>query len=176
MAAGVSLTLPQYNYQRPQQPTGLYRLPTTPPTTTTTTTAHPAHHHHRTTPTKTSSQSTSHPRQPTSAPRPTAFITCECLNAEFVVCVYVTSRRHDTLLTVEVLCRQPPPTGPMEGMPYDFQWGVTDQDSGNAFSHVENSDGRTTQGEYRVLMPDGRTQVVTFYDNGDGFNADVTYV
>ncbi|KAG7168181.1 Pro-resilin-like 96, partial [Homarus americanus] len=63
----------------------------------------------------------------------------------------------------------------MEGMPYDFQWGVEDQDSGNAFSHVENSDGSTTQGEYRVLMPDGRTQVVRFFDNGGGFNAEVTY-
>ncbi|XP_069157476.1 pro-resilin-like [Procambarus clarkii] len=62
-----------------------------------------------------------------------------------------------------------------EGMPYDFQWDVQDPDSGNAFSHVENSDGRTTQGEYRVLMPDGRTQVVKFFDNGDGFNAEVTY-
>ncbi|XP_068232143.1 pro-resilin-like [Palaemon carinicauda] len=70
----------------------------------------------------------------------------------------------------------PPPTGQMEGMPYDFTWGVEDQNSGNSFSHVENSDGRTTQGEYRVLLPDGRTQVVTFYDNGDGFNAEVTYI
>ncbi|XP_042875013.1 pro-resilin-like [Penaeus japonicus] len=67
------------------------------------------------------------------------------------------------------------PPAPMEGMPYDFEWGVQDQDSGNAFSHVENSDGQTTQGEYRVLLPDGRTQVVRFYDNGDGFNAEVTY-
>ncbi|XP_066964277.1 uncharacterized protein [Macrobrachium rosenbergii] len=70
----------------------------------------------------------------------------------------------------------PPPPGQMEGMPYDFTWGVEDQGSGNSFSHVENSDGRTTQGEYRVLLPDGRTQVVTFYDNGDGFNAEVTYI
>ncbi|XP_071534101.1 pro-resilin-like [Panulirus ornatus] len=62
-----------------------------------------------------------------------------------------------------------------EGMPYDFQWGVQDDDSGNAYSHVENSDGRTTQGEYRVLLPDGRTQVVKFSDNGGGYNAEVTY-
>ncbi|XP_069983686.1 cuticle protein 18.6 isoform X1 [Penaeus vannamei] len=67
------------------------------------------------------------------------------------------------------------PPAPMEGMPYDFEWGVQDQDSGNAFSHVENSDGQTMQGEYRVLLPDGRTQVVKFFDNGEGFNADVTY-
>ncbi|XP_053638577.1 pro-resilin-like [Cherax quadricarinatus] len=64
---------------------------------------------------------------------------------------------------------------PMEGMPYDFEWGVQDLDSGNTFSHVENSDGSITQGEYRVLMPDGRTQVVKFFDNGGGFNAEVTY-
>ena len=47
----------------------------------------------------------------------------------------------------------------MEGMPYDFNWGVEDEESGNSFSHVENSDGQTTQGEYRVLLPDGRVQV-----------------
>ncbi|KAK8405526.1 hypothetical protein O3P69_001826 [Scylla paramamosain] len=62
-----------------------------------------------------------------------------------------------------------------KGMPYDFQWGVQDEESGNTFSHVENSDGQTTQGEYRVLLPDGRTQVVKFFDNGDGYNAEVTY-
>ncbi|KAK3886347.1 hypothetical protein Pcinc_009503 [Petrolisthes cinctipes] len=73
--------------------------------------------------------------------------------------------------------RPRPPPGPgMEGMPYDFTWGVDDSNSGNSFSHVENSDGQTTQGEYRVLLPDGRTQVVTFYDNGGGFNAEVTYI
>ncbi|KAF2368969.1 Insect cuticle protein [Trinorchestia longiramus] len=68
-----------------------------------------------------------------------------------------------------------PPASGMEGMPYDFQWGVDDSESGNAFSHVENSDGQTTQGEYRVLLPDGRTQVVKFFDNGGGFNAEVIY-
>merc|ERR1719244_1572960 len=68
-----------------------------------------------------------------------------------------------------------PAPGGMEGMPYDFDWGVQDEESGNQFSHVETSDGQTTQGEYRVLMPDGRTQVVKFFDNGNGFNAEVTY-
>ncbi|XP_047499065.1 cuticle protein 8-like [Penaeus chinensis] len=67
------------------------------------------------------------------------------------------------------------PPQPMEGMPYEFQWGVEDGESSNAFSHVESSDGQTTQGEYRVLLPDGRTQVVRFFDNGNGFNAEVTY-
>lgn len=54
-------------------------------------------------------------------------------------------------------CQAPQP--PKEGMPYDFTWDVDDGDSGNFFSHVESSDGRTTQGEYQVLLPDGRTQV-----------------
>ncbi|CAL4120257.1 unnamed protein product, partial [Meganyctiphanes norvegica] len=71
--------------------------------------------------------------------------------------------------------RVPAPGPGMEGMPYDFDWGVQDEESGNQFSHVETSDGQTTQGEYRVLLPDGRTQVVTFFDNGGGFNAEVTY-
>ncbi|XP_042223352.1 pro-resilin-like isoform X2 [Homarus americanus] len=62
-----------------------------------------------------------------------------------------------------------------KGMPYDFEWDIQNQDFGNAFSHVENSDGSTTQGEYRVLLPDGRTQVVKFFDKGGGYNADVTY-
>ncbi|CAL4068318.1 unnamed protein product [Meganyctiphanes norvegica] len=67
------------------------------------------------------------------------------------------------------------PPAPMEGMPYDFDWGVQDEETGNQFSHVETSDGQTTQGEYRVLLPDGRTQVVKFFDDGNGFNAEVTY-
>ncbi|KAL7634361.1 UNVERIFIED_CONTAM: hypothetical protein RMT77_014738 [Armadillidium vulgare] len=63
----------------------------------------------------------------------------------------------------------------MEGMPYDFDWKVEDEESGNYFNHIETSDGQKTEGEYRVLLPDGRTQVVKFYDDGNGFNADVTY-
>ena len=62
-----------------------------------------------------------------------------------------------TFYNFSFLPLQPSPV--MEGMPYDFQYGVQDPNSGNSFSHVENSDGRTTQGEYRVLLPDGRTQV-----------------
>ena len=51
----------------------------------------------------------------------------------------------------------------MEGMPYDFTYGVEDDESGNKYSHVESSDGKITQGEYRVLLPDGRTQVSMEY-------------
>ena len=47
----------------------------------------------------------------------------------------------------------------MMGMPYNFDWGVDDSETGNSFSHVENSDGKTTRGQYSVLLPDGRRQV-----------------
>ncbi|CAL4140333.1 unnamed protein product [Meganyctiphanes norvegica] len=69
----------------------------------------------------------------------------------------------------------PAPSEPMPQMPYEFDFGVADEESGNQFSHVENNDGQVTRGEYRVLLPDGRTQVVKFFDDGNGFNAEVTY-
>ncbi|CAL4140335.1 unnamed protein product, partial [Meganyctiphanes norvegica] len=51
----------------------------------------------------------------------------------------------------------PAPSEPMPQMPYEFDFGVADEESGNQFSHVENNDGQVTRGEYRVLLPDGRT-------------------
>lgn len=79
--------------------------------------------------------------------------------------------------------RPPPPApapaptqgGAMVGMPYDFDWQVNDQESGNVYSHNENSDGSVTTGEYRVLLPDGRLQIVSFVDRGNGYEATVTY-
>ncbi|XP_050738753.1 pro-resilin-like [Eriocheir sinensis] len=129
LLAGVVVSLPQYSYQPPATPTGLYTTPTQAPV-----------------------------RRPLPPPPPPTSL-------------YTAPQA--TQLRPQA---RPSPGPAMEGMPYDFQYGVQDPESGNAFSHVENSDGRTTQGEYRVLLPDGRTQVVTFYDNGGGFNADVTYV
>merc|ERR1711970_522295 len=76
---------------------------------------------------------------------------------------------------VEEIVAPPPADEPAMLMPYDFDWGVADEESGNQFSHVETSDGQSVQGEYRVLLPDGRTQVVKFFDDGNGFNAEVTY-
>ena len=60
-------------------------------------------------------------------------------------------------------------------MPYNFQWAVQDQYSGNDYSHTQQNDGKVTSGEYRVALPDGRTQIVTFYDDGNGYQAEVTY-
>ncbi|XP_068232133.1 cuticle protein 19.8-like [Palaemon carinicauda] len=66
-------------------------------------------------------------------------------------------------------------TAMMGGMPYDFGYGVDDPDSGNQFSQKEASDGNVVRGEYRVLLPDGRLQIVRYFDEGNGFNVDISY-
>merc|ERR1712212_195483 len=65
---------------------------------------------------------------------------------------------------------------PQEGMPFNYNWAVKDDYSGNDYNHRSESDGEVTQGEYRVLLPDGRTQIVTYRsDPISGFEAEVTY-
>ena len=59
-------------------------------------------------------------------------------------------------------------------MPYDFSYLVSDQE--NEFGHQESSDGNLVKGEYFVLLPDGRRQIVSYYVEGDsGFVANVKY-
>lgn len=48
------------------------------------------------------------------------------------------------------------------GMPFDFQYSVKDAPTSNDYNHKAVSDGDVTRGEYRVAMPDGRTQVVRY--------------
>merc|ERR1712154_387010 len=45
---------------------------------------------------------------------------------------------------------------------YNFQYGVQDSYSGANFGQNEARDGYATNGEYRVALPDGRTQIVTY--------------
>ncbi len=59
---------------------------------------------------------------------------------------------------------------------YTYSYAVQDHYSGNDFNADENRDGYTTSGSYRVALPDGRTQIVTYTVNGDsGYVADVRY-
>ncbi|XP_076065102.1 cuticle protein 7-like [Oratosquilla oratoria] len=70
----------------------------------------------------------------------------------------------------------PPPVYKEPGMPFEFAYAVKDDYSGNNFAHDEKSDGDVTSGSYRVLLPDGRTQIVTFTaDHHNGYVAQVTY-
>ena len=45
--------------------------------------------------------------------------------------------------------------------PYSFAYEVIDPAGGNAYGHRESSDGTVVEGEYRVVLPDTRTQIVT---------------
>lgn len=51
-----------------------------------------------------------------------------------------------------------------------------DPPSGNDYSQHESSDGNVVTGEYRVLLPDSRTQIVKYMaDDANGYTADVQY-
>ena len=45
---------------------------------------------------------------------------------------------------------------------YQYEYAVQDDYSGVNFGQNEHRDGYSTSGQYRVLLPDGRTQIVTY--------------
>ena len=61
-------------------------------------------------------------------------------------------------------------------MPYNFAWAVKDEPSYNDYSQTESSDGKVAGGSYRVVLSDGRTQIVTYKaDDYSGYVAEVKY-
>ncbi|XP_032793270.1 uncharacterized protein LOC116930033 [Daphnia magna] len=62
-------------------------------------------------------------------------------------------------------------------MPYNFAWAVKDDYFHNDYAHHESSDDKGyVSGSYRTLLPDGRTQTVTYKANDyTGYVADVKY-
>ena len=52
---------------------------------------------------------------------------------------------------------------------------MKDEETYNDFIHTEESDGKVISGSYRVELPDGRTQIVTYRADENGNVADVTY-
>merc|ERR1712002_1338822 len=67
--------------------------------------------------------------------------------------------------------------GPDAPQVYSYEYGVADEYSGANFGQNEARDGYSTNGQYRVALPDGRTQVVTYNvaDAYSGYVADVKY-
>ena len=60
--------------------------------------------------------------------------------------------------------------------PYSFAYEVIDPLGDANFGHRESSDGVVTEGEYRVVLPDGRLQIVTYTaSDATGYVADVKY-
>merc|ERR1712038_1928977 len=58
---------------------------------------------------------------------------------------------------------------------YAYKYGVDAQDPYKGyvnFGAEESRDGYSTKGSYRVLLPDGRTQIVTYYIT-DGYSGNV---
>lgn len=75
----------------------------------------------------------------------------------------------------------PPPKGYKQPeyppQPYEFQYGVSDAYSGTNFQAIENQNEKgAVVGTYKVNLPDGRVQTVTYTaDDYGGFVADVKY-
>ncbi|XP_065565715.1 adhesive plaque matrix protein-like [Artemia franciscana] len=60
--------------------------------------------------------------------------------------------------------------------PYEFAWAVKDDYTYNDYAHEQVTDDKGyTKGSYRVLLPDGRVQTVTYTADAYGYNADVQY-
>lgn len=58
---------------------------------------------------------------------------------------------------------------------YEFQYDVNDAASGSDFGHKEGRDGDSSWGEYRVALPDGRTQIVKYEADQDGYKPQIEY-
>ncbi|TRY71525.1 hypothetical protein TCAL_11945 [Tigriopus californicus] len=61
--------------------------------------------------------------------------------------------------------------------PYAYQYGVVDEHTGTSFDKTEQQDASgNLQGSYRVNLPDGRVQVVSYTATHEGgYVADVKY-
>ena len=61
--------------------------------------------------------------------------------------------------------------------PYVYKYGVKDVHTGTSFDkHEEKDDRGNLQGSYRVNLPDGRVQVVSYRATPEGgYKAEVTY-
>ncbi|TRY79552.1 hypothetical protein TCAL_12408 [Tigriopus californicus] len=71
----------------------------------------------------------------------------------------------------------PSPSYHEEPAHYNYGYAVHDDYTGTNFAANEARDGYSTNGEYRVALPDGRTQIVTYTvaDDYSGYVADVKY-
>ncbi|XP_064122570.1 pro-resilin-like [Macrobrachium nipponense] len=59
---------------------------------------------------------------------------------------------------------------------HDFEWQVNYSNGHSKFARHETRDDQGTKGSYSVMLPDGRTQTVTYYvDQVSGYVATVTY-
>ncbi|KAG8226204.1 hypothetical protein J437_LFUL006304 [Ladona fulva] len=77
------------------------------------------------------------------------------------------SQAYSKLLTTEWNINEP--------ANYNFQYQVNDEEAGANFGHEEQREGEDAKGEYRVLLPDGRTLVVAYTADERGFIPEIRY-
>merc|ERR1719412_508625 len=58
---------------------------------------------------------------------------------------------------------------------YQYGYQVEDYYTGDYHGHMEHTAGHLTKGEYKVKLPDGRVQVVSYEADHAGFRPRVTY-
>ncbi|XP_049818941.1 uncharacterized protein LOC109599405 isoform X2 [Aethina tumida] len=58
---------------------------------------------------------------------------------------------------------------------YAFSYKVLDHLTGDDFSHRQSQNSKATKGEYRVKLPDGRVQIVSYTADKNGYKAEVKY-
>ncbi|CAG9864404.1 unnamed protein product [Phyllotreta striolata] len=58
---------------------------------------------------------------------------------------------------------------------YAFGYRIKDNQGGGDFGHQEKRSGRSAEGSYEVLLPDGRRQKVEYYADDTGYHAKVSY-
>lgn len=63
----------------------------------------------------------------------------------------------------------------LQAKPYSFTYGVKDEYTGTDITRAEESNGEVTRGSYKVALPDGRIQIVSYVADDDGYKATVTY-
>ena len=71
-----------------------------------------------------------------------------------------------------LLQEEPPPSPPR---PYNFNYQVHDKEQYNDYQREENSDGQYISGSYRVNLPDGRIQTVS-YKAGPGGISQIVFI
>lgn len=58
---------------------------------------------------------------------------------------------------------------------YAFSYTVKDKASGDDFSHTQQQVDGAVKGSYKVQLPDGRMQIVSYIADHNGYRADVKY-
>ncbi|CAB3254692.1 unnamed protein product [Arctia plantaginis] len=58
---------------------------------------------------------------------------------------------------------------------YSFEYMVKDDASGNDFGHRESRQGDRAEGQYYVLLPDGRKQTVKYEADENGYKPRISY-